>query len=98
MTSILQSSFEMDRKRGVRLELCHRSETYHCRKCTGFHPVIWVIWRKPAGQFGHWTEFRINGEKRIPDLSCPIDVGSVGGLPRDAKMLGFEETSEIWHS
>jgi len=56
-------------------------------------PKLYRIWRKPAGMFGCWVVFRINGTEQVPDLSCPIDLPK---LPRDAVALTDAEAIEAW--
>lgn len=56
-------------------------------------PKLYRIWRKPAGMFGCWVVFRINGTEQVPDLSCPIGLPK---LPRDAKALTEDEAIEAW--
>lgn len=56
-------------------------------------PKLYRIWRKPAGMFGCWVVFRINGKEQVPDLSCPIGLPK---LPRDAVALTDAEAIESW--
>ena len=56
-------------------------------------PKLYRIWRKPAGMFGCWVVFRINGTEQVPDLSCPIGLPK---LPRDAEALTNAEAIEAW--
>ncbi len=102
-TNLLQSSFRMARRKGVRLEfyltqdgLSHgpATELVQCRFCVGQHPQLYVAWRKPAGTWGHWTVFRYLGEEHVPDLSIPIPVPS---LPRNAVKLSPEDSCALWH-
>ena len=65
-----------------------------CYICGEHHPVIYVIYRKPLGLWGHWTVFRWNNDEHVPDLSIPI---SVDNLPKDAQRLSDSETCECWH-
>lgn len=70
-------------------------EPYTCKTCGKVHPIIHIFVRKPRGMFGPWVIFEYNGEKQVPDLSCPLEIGK---MPRDAKRLTEEESSKIWHS
>lgn len=58
-------------------------------------PKLYRIWRKPAGMFGCWVVFRINGKESVPDLSVPCGLFK---LPRDAEELTEEEAKEYWFS
>lgn len=108
MSSLMQFNGEISQK-GVRLEFvksyvpwdeCHQfckpqeGESVPCYICNGSHPQIYVAWRKPKGMFGCWVVFEYNGEKQVPDLSIPIEVGK---LPRDARPLPPDENSQAWH-
>ena len=68
----------------------HETETEACPQCGREHPKLYGFWRKPRGMFGCWVIFQYNGEKRIPDLSVPIQMQK---LPRDARPLPII----VWH-
>jgi len=59
------------------------------------HPLLYEVFRKPAGMFGVWVVFRYNGEEHVPDLSIPIEIDRI---PRGARKLTQEENSKQWHS
>lgn len=69
-------------------------ELVPCNICGKAHERLYVAWRKPAGMFGCWVQFRINGKVEVPDLSVPI---ATFRLPRDAKPLSDTENSRRWH-
>lgn len=56
-------------------------------------PVIYRAYRRPAGQFGPWTQFRYNGKLHAPSLANPIDVEK---LPLGAKRMSDEESDDYW--
>jgi hypothetical protein len=102
--NLLQSTFCMSRKQGVRLEftlheegLCYKpplEPMVPCCVCAQAHEQLWVAWRKPAGCFGAWTVFRYLGEEHCPDLSVPIAVPLP---PKGARKMPGKENSETWH-
>lgn len=105
MSSLLQFSGQIDRKRGVGLLFYlertlangwqHEDvESAPCSSCGRDHPQLYRAWRKPRGMFGCWVVFRYNGCDQVPDLSVPI---AVERLPRDAKPLSTDEAAEYWH-
>ena len=87
-------------------ETCHRAhdaELYvkTCSVCGKHHPVTYKFARKPAGMFGCWVVFRINGYEQFPDLSIPMSFDGTckaQQIPRDAVMLTEEEAEVYWHS
>lgn len=94
MSSLLQFSGQVGRQ-GVRLQFMVKGgEQVKCDKCGQEHPQLWLAWRKPAGQWGHWTVFRYLGAEHVPDLSLPIEVERV---PRGAVKATPEQNSEAWH-
>lgn len=100
MSSMLQFDGKVGR-RGVRLEFYvawsgsgNPADTTLCTRCDRSHPHLWYAWRKPAGIFGCWVQFRYNGETHVPDLSLPIPVFK---LPRGAQRMTIEENAEAWH-
>ena len=66
-----------------------------CPQCNKSHEILWIIKRRPAGIFGHFPVFRINGSEVIVDASLPTGVLA---LPRDAKRLSPEKAAKLWHS
>jgi hypothetical protein len=102
--NLLQSSFRMSRRKGVRLEftlhedgVCYKPSLdplVPCSICGKAHQQIWVAWRKPAGFWGAWTVFRYLGGEHTPDLSVPI---AVPRPPKNAVRLGPTENSRTWH-
>lgn len=69
-------------------------EMVPCSVCGKEHERLHIAVRKPAGMWGCWVQFRINGELEVPDLSTPIATFK---LPRDAKPLSDKANSERWH-
>jgi hypothetical protein len=69
--------------------------TEACPHCGNSHEVLWVIKRRPAGIFGHFPVFNINGGKVVVDASLPTGVTR---LPKDAKRLSPEQAAALWHS
>jgi len=104
-TALLQSDFQMNRRRGIRLEfilhedgVCYKTPLeplVTCTLCAKQHPQLWVAWRKPAGTWGHWVVFRYLGAEHVPDLSVPI---SVPQPPHGARKLAAAENSQAWHN
>jgi len=102
--NLLQSSCQLSRRKGVRLEfvlhvdgVCYQpplEPLVPCTVCGKAHLQLWVAWRKPAGSWGAWTVFRYLGEKHVPDLSVPIAVPRV---PKDATKLSPPENARGWH-
>jgi len=69
-------------------------ELVECVQCGKKHQQLYRIWRKPAGMCGCWVVFRINGQERVPDLSCPFGLED---KPLDAEKLSAEENAAAWH-
>lgn len=59
----------------------------------GKHAQLWVIQRVLADTFGHFPVFRINGERRVIDVSLPTNLVRI---PRDARKLSPIETHNVW--
>jgi hypothetical protein len=57
------------------------------------YPVLYRIYRRPAGMWGCWVVFRWGGKEHVPDLSCPIDADP---MPRDAKRVPDDEAIRYW--
>ena len=66
-----------------------------CPRCEKSHEILWVIKRRPAGIFGHFLVFNINGGKVVVDASLPTGVTR---LPKDARQLSPEKAAALWHS
>ena len=75
--------------------LADAEPVYHLGVCRGAVPRLHRIWRKPAGMWGCWVLFRVNGEKHAPDLSTPWGLAT---LPRDAEALTDAEARAYWAS
>jgi hypothetical protein len=76
-------------------------DKFLCHICGKLHPYIHVAYRKPAGSFGAWCVFRINGTEEVPDLSIPISVGKtehIKQLPKDAVKLSGYDSAIQWHN
>lgn len=105
MTSLLQFRGDYDQKGRVGLQFVLRAddagpfdpplEPVGCPVCGKEHERIHVAFRRPAGMFGPWVQFRYNGEIHVPDLSIPI---SVSRLPKDAVALDDDENARAWHT
>jgi len=64
-----------------------------CERDDDGRPVLYAVYRRPAGMFGCWVVFRWNGDEHVPDLSVPIATLK---LPRDAKRLPLEDARRYW--
>jgi hypothetical protein len=101
MTSLLQHHGTMDRERGVELllYLCTKTEygslTVPVELDEDEQPVLYRIWRMPAGIWGCWVLFRYHGKENAPDLSVPIRMES---LPKGAERLTLDESRKYWKS
>jgi len=107
MTSLMQFQGDVG-ERGVQLEFIYAPsevdrarnvfalgpDTVECTVCGKEHDRIYVAWRKPRGTMGQFVVFRYNNNFHVPDLSLPIEVHK---MPRGAKPLTNEETSQRWH-
>lgn len=71
------------------------AEPVDCQVCGKTHERIHIAYRRPAGMFGPWVQFRYNGEIHVPDLSIPI---SVSRLPKDAVALDDYANAKAWHT
>ncbi len=108
MSSLMQFNGKVS-KRGVALEFYQTRESDKdylkgsetCGDITDFIacpggkvlPRIWTAERKPAGMFGCWVLWRVNGETHSYDLSCPIGTFK---LPRDAKPMPIADCVAAW--
>ena len=61
----------------------------------GAEPRLYRIWRRPAGMFGCWVLWNVNGQKYPLDLSVPAKFDR---LPRDAEPLTDEESVAYWYA
>lgn len=110
MSSLLQFNGQIS-QRGVHLEFYQTKESatehYRGSAICGDNtdvvflpggkvlPRLWTAIRKPAGMFGCWVVFRLNGKERVPDLSCPFALFQ---RPRDARPLPIAECIKRWQS
>lgn len=104
MSSLMQFRGTTDTKGRVGLQFVLRAddaawndpplEPVPCQVCGKDHERIHVAFRRPAGMFGPWVQFRYNGAIHVPDLSIPI---SVGQLPKDAVPLNDDDNAKAWH-
>ncbi len=73
----------------------HAAVQDRCARCGRPHDRLWTVDRRPAGVWGHWPLFRLNGH------TVPIDRGLphlVSRLPRDARPVDPRAAAAWWHN
>ena len=58
------------------------------------HDRLWVIWRAPHSQFGHFMCFKINAEVHVIDASVPTHLDKI---PNGAVEVPQPLAEKIWH-
>ena len=105
MSSLLQSSGRsVAGKHELFIEDADTATFTQCSICLKKHGgKLYRVWRKPAGIFGCWVLWRMNGKTHPFDLSVPIHMTKsdaawkdIDHLPRDAEEVSDEESHQYW--